>query len=128
MRKTTNGIERFRVREGPMGSNESFGFNGAFFVPWWRDPSITFKIICSCGMGWEHVSISLPHRCPSWDEMCWLKDLFWEEEEAVMQLHPPKSTWVNNVRTCLHLWRPTDEAIPLPPEHLVGIKDLGVIP
>ena len=53
---------------------------------------------------WEHVSVSTRHRCPNWKEMCFVKDLFWDEEEAVMQLHPPKSTWINNHPFCLHLW------------------------
>jgi hypothetical protein len=127
MRKTTGELERYRVKSGMMMSDASCGFNGAFFIPYWKDPTLVFKVVCSDGSGWEHVSISLPKRCPSWDEMCWLKSLFWDDEEAVMQLHPPKSTWVNNVRTCLHLWRPTESPIPLPTEMLVGIKELGTV-
>ena len=40
--------------------------------------------------GWDHVSISLKNRCPNWTEMCFVKDLFFEPEETVMQLHPPQ--------------------------------------
>lgn len=39
---------------------------------------------------WEHVSVSLAHRCPSWEEMCFVKSLFWKEEETVIQFHPKK--------------------------------------
>jgi hypothetical protein len=62
------------------------------------------------------VSVSTKTRCPFWKEMCFVKDLFWDAEEPVMQLHPAKSTWVNNHNYCLHLWRPTGEELPLPPE------------
>jgi hypothetical protein len=80
------------------------------------------RIIFSDGEGWEHVSVSLPSRCPYWDEMMFVKALFWDDEDAVMQLHPPKSEYVNEHPYCLHLWRPTDQVIPLPPSEFVGSK------
>ena len=56
--------------------------------------------------GWEHVSIELmARRLPTWDEMCYVKDLFWDEEEEVIQIHPKKSHYVN-LTEALHLWRP----------------------
>ena len=56
--------------------------------------------------GWEHVSIELyAHRLPTWEEMCFVKDLFWDEEEEVVQMHPRKSEYVN-LTDALHLWRP----------------------
>ncbi len=58
--------------------------------------------------GWEHVSIALyTKRLPRWDEMCYIKDLFWNEDEEVVQIHPKKSEYVNVVEA-LHLWRPKD--------------------
>lgn len=51
--------------------------------------------------------------------MCFVKDLFWDGEDAVMQLHPPKSNYVNNHPHCLHLWRPTQAVIPMPETILV---------
>lgn len=70
---------------------------------------------------WEHVSVSLRHRCPTWDEMCWVKSLFFDEEEAVVQFHPPRSEYVNQHAFCLHLWKPW-KAIELPPSIAVGVK------
>lgn len=56
--------------------------------------------------GWEHVSIELfARRLPTWEEMCYIKDVFWDEEEEVVQIHPRKSHYVNMVEA-LHLWRP----------------------
>lgn len=56
--------------------------------------------------GWEHVSIELmARRLPTWSEMCEIKNIFWDEEEEVVQIHPKKSEYVNIV-DALHLWRP----------------------
>jgi hypothetical protein len=71
--------------------------------------------------GWEHVSVS-GWRCPNWEEMCYVKDLFWYEEELVVQFHPPKSRYINCHPTCLHLWARKD--VPQPPSDLVGPKIL----
>jgi len=104
---------------------------GYFLIP---HPNIAFmKFFCvaSSGMGWEHVSISIcktvgtrlqqEHRSPTWMEMSIIKDIFWDPEDAVMQLHPPRSQYVSQHPYCLHLWRPTNQTIPLPDPILVGI-------
>ncbi len=79
----------------------------------------------SDGNLWDHVSVSLPDRCPTWDEMNLVKNLFWSEEETVMQLHPPVADYVNNCKTCLHLWKPQDKEIPRPPTWMVGFRGDG---
>lgn len=76
--------------------------------------------------GWEHVSVSTATRCPTWAEMCFVKDLFWPEWEAAYQLHPPKSEYVNNHPYCLHMWRNANFPVALPPSTMVGIKKDGV--
>lgn len=122
---------KYRVRTGYMASDASNGNNGAFFVPnHGRMAGKTeppFKVIASDGEGWEHVSVSLPHRCPTWPEMCLIKSLFWDDGDCVLQFHPPESEYVNNHPYCLHLWRPTGHDVPTPPALLVGIKGLGLI-
>lgn len=59
--------------------------------------------------GNEHVSISLygMRKLPTWEEMCEVKDIFWDDEEAVVQIHPKKSEYVD-MGEILHLWRPAD--------------------
>lgn len=82
------------------------------------------SVIWSNGGGWEHVSVS-PFKksyIPTWDEMCSLKDMFFHDDEVVVQYHPAKSEYVNNVPNCLHLWRPIDQQMPTPPSIMVGIK------
>lgn len=77
--------------------------------------------------GWDHVSVSLPNRCPTWDEMDKVKRIFFKPDEVVMQLHVTEEEHISNHSFCLHLWRPVDAAIPLPPSWMVGDKRLGTI-
>lgn len=67
-----------------------------------------FKVICSVDGDYEHVSVSHKSKTPSWQEMVAIKNLFFEDEEEVVQFHPPKSEYVNYHENCLHLWRRTD--------------------
>lgn len=68
---------------------------------------------------WEHVSVSLSNRCPTWTEMCHIKSKFWDDDELVMQFHPPKSEYVNTHPNCLHLWKPLNQEIKLPDVRMV---------
>lgn len=52
----------------------------------------------------KHVSICTRKHAPSWDDMCKLKDMFYNDEEEVWQCHPKKSEYVNLMENCLHLW------------------------
>ena len=113
-------IENHRVTTGQYASTSAIGNNGKFIIP--RGPD-RFCVICSNGRGWEHVSVSLTGRCPSWLEMQWIRGLFFNEEEWVIQFSPPKSEAVNYHPYCLHLWRPTDVEFPTPPSIFVGPKD-----
>ena len=116
-------LERGRVTSGPLGSNASYGNNGAFIV---KGPKLRrLQIIISNGLGWEHVSVSYPHnikRAPTWEEMHWVKTLVWRDDECVMQLHPPQEHYVNSHPGCLHLWKPVAKEIPQPHWALVGMK------
>ena len=121
-------LERYRIAVGPYASPRSADY-GAFHFP--GPCGADLHVIASPGdangdIPWEHVSVSLAKRTPNWKEMCFVKGLFWDDEETVMQLHPPKSTWINNHPHCLHLWKPTKEAIPLPPSVSVGYKELNL--
>ncbi|HEU0021674.1 MAG TPA: hypothetical protein VFR55_08390 [Dehalococcoidia bacterium] len=109
-------IERYRIRFGQGASDRTAGNNGRFKVP--VDSKMLF-VIASDGLGWEHVSVSHPSRVPTWDEMNCIKDLFWAEDETVIQYHAPRSEYVNNHPRCLHLWKPVGVEIPRPPMILV---------
>lgn len=103
---------KFCIEGGQCGDD-----GGAFVVPFeGRD----LHVIASTGLGWDHVSVSLNNRCPNWREMSYIKDLFFTENEVVMQLHVAKKDHINLHPYCLHLWRPQLEKIPLPPNFMVG--------
>lgn len=92
-------------------------------------PHYKASLIVSDSGGWEHASI-VPQRksvTPSWDDMCFLKELIWRDDEAVVQIHPPKSEYVNNISNCLHLWRCIDKEMVLPPSILVGLKGVRFV-
>lgn len=104
MRATPNlAVEKNRLRDGPMASSRHDGNNGAFHFTY---NGARLVVIASDGEGWDHVSVSLRDRCPTWDEMCYVKDLVFEPEETVIQYHPPKSVYGNAHDYCLHMWRP----------------------
>jgi hypothetical protein len=100
-----------------LGSDASYGPFGVFLLNY-----NTYILRCICGVDqfWEHVSVSLNHRIPTWAEMCFVKDTFWDPEETVYQLHPPKSQYVNYHPFTLHLWRNIAVPFPLPPSFYVG--------
>jgi len=111
---------KYRVTAGRLASDPSFGNNGAFELKLNTPGRPRLFAIASDGAGWEHVSVSTPFRCPTWEEMCWIKDQFWGPEDCVVQFHPPRSEYVNVHQFCLHLWRPTTGEIVTPPALLVG--------
>lgn len=114
-------LERGRIRNGEYASTQLDGPFGAFVVR--GSSNVDLRIISSGAWRqyqWEHVSVSLKNRCPNWDEMCFVKDLFWNEDEVVMQLHPAKKDYVNYHPFCLHMWKPIAAEIPLPPRFMVG--------
>ena len=79
----------------------------------------TLRVIFSDGFGWDHVSVTAS-RTPTWDEMCYVKGMFFYEDECVVQYHPPVAVYVNCHPRCLHLWRPQAFDIQLPPTILIG--------
>lgn len=119
-------LNQHRVRSGAMASSPEDGLNGAFTFAFPGEARRVF-VIASDQMDWEHVSVSFgPIKAtPSWEIMCRIKELFFDDEMTVMQLHPPRSQWISNHAGCLHLWRPLRENIPMPPSVMVGVKEIG---
>lgn len=114
-------LEKRRVTRGITRSTAADGNNGQFII--WRKGK-QLLVQASDGASWEHVSVSVlnSRKTPSWDDMCYIKGLFWEPEECVIQYHPPASNYVNNLENCLHLWRPIGQEVPQPPPGLVGVR------
>jgi len=140
--------EPARVLDHPiLGSTADDGNNGAFDLdspePGWR-----LAIIASDGADcagefepWEHVSVhayrraqrsrlrsrhqtiyEAQERTPTWKEMSFVKRLFWDGDDVVMQLHPREADYINQHPYTLHLWRPVERTIPTPPSIFVGVN------
>lgn len=134
MRTNFNHLEAFRIRSGQIKSHTGDRY-GAFQL-WYEEGPSGLICICSDGLGddpeiaemprWEHVSLRAHSpltgeaRIPTWDEMCYAKSMFWEDEENVVQFHPPKSQYVNHHPYVLHLWRPLFTEIPTPPKKMIA--------
>lgn len=128
---------RLRNKRGlniDLASDDSYGNNGFFIIP--HQFLNRYQIYCQASDGaieensedkWEHVSISIAvkgeqqKRTPTWQEMCYIKSLFWDEEDCVIQYHPPRSEYINMHQFVLHLWKPVNKTIPIPPKIMVGI-------
>lgn len=106
-----------------MASTKSDGRNGKFMIP---VSTGVMQVVVSDGENWgplpgepwEHVSVSIIRSgktlIPTWAEMCYVKSLFWKDDETVIQFHPPESEYVNDHPHVLHLWKPPYE-VPTPP-------------
>ena len=118
MRPTPNHkIDRHRAVHPTLGRSPNGANYGYFTV---RVDGTLLHVIADDGAesDWEHVSVSLPDRCPTWEEMCRVKDLFWPPDETVIQFHPRKTRYVNLHPFCLHLWRKCGTQYDLPMEFL----------
>lgn len=112
MKSISKKIERYRVTRGPMASTSAIGNNGVFLI---KHKNRIYQTVISDQGGWDHVSVSLPNRIPRWKEMCIIKDMFFEDNEVVVQYHPAKKHYVNDHAYVLHLWRCQDKPMPIPP-------------
>ena len=92
-------------------------------------------VIASSADDWDHISVSRPDRCPTWEEMERVKRMFFEDNETAMQLHVPPAEHIpagvegrlhnsgsKRAQYCLHLWRPKNERIPRPPSWMVDVQ------
>ena len=99
---------------------ENDGMGGRYYD---KQTGKFLHFIFSYQMGWEHLSVSMPTRCPSWEQMCVMKDIFWNKDECCVEYHPREEDYVNNHPYCLHIWKPTDVDIPTPPTLLIGFRN-----
>lgn len=131
MKTSFASVEAFRDRRDPKYATKTGDCAGRFQFDYTSTTSLLVIVSDGkdwegaglCGIPFEHVSVSAwdmglsgpKPRIPTWEEMAWVKDRFWDEEETVIQIHPPKSQYVNYNPSVLHLWKPIGFEIPLPP-------------
>jgi hypothetical protein len=97
---------------------------GCFCVP--RE-GIELKVIASDGGGWDHISISLEDRCPTWDEMECVRKHFALPHEVWLQFGLPPKDHINCHPYCLHWFRPQYREVKLPPPQFVGPQGLRLV-
>jgi hypothetical protein len=114
-------VEQYRIVVGFHASNRGDPF-GAFEMPGPCGERLTIIATDGAGTDWEHCSVSTRRRIPNWTEMAFVKNLFWDSEQCVVQFHPPASEYINNYSVVLHLWRWKRGDFPTPPSMLVGVK------
>jgi len=109
-------LDRYRVAVPQLARGDAR--SGAFSVP---SPLVGMLAVLASGYGgWDHVSVSLPNRCPTWPEMEHVKRLFFRPDACAMQLHVPVSDHISRHPYCLHIWRPHGLEIPRPPAEFVA--------
>lgn len=114
-------VQKYRQPDPVTGIVYSEDVDGLYII---ARRGAVLRVIASDGLGWDHVSVSLAHRCPTWDEMEFVRGLFFRDDETAMQLSVPASDHISLHPYCLHWWRPQAEAIPRPPNELVGAGKL----
>lgn len=80
---------------------------------------VWLRVIASVGGGWDHVSVSLASRTPTWAELEFVKRKLFKPDEVAVQFHVPEDDHINVHPNTLHLWRPHGKQIKLPPKVFV---------
>lgn len=119
--------EKYRIVTGELKSSEKDGNKGAFLVPFERRKikyDIFLQVIASDIIGFEHVSVipvfkSGKHigRKPTWEEMSFIKNLFWNDKgipDIVIQFYIPEVLEVKTHPLSLHLYKKIGSIYELP--------------
>ncbi len=119
-------MEQYRMEHsGPFPTKHRSGVTGFYQAE-------ILRIIASNGTNgdgqvevpWDHVSVSTEHRCPTWEEMEWVREQFFKDDELVLQFSVPRDEEaVNHHPYCLHMWKHHDQVVVVPPPILVGPTD-----
>lgn len=61
----------------------------------------------------------VPEKARQRGATCVISKAVFNDDEVVIQIHPRERDYVNIHNNCLHLWRPIDKELPLPPLNFV---------
>lgn len=68
-------------------------------------------------LNWWHQQLKV---FPTWDEMCAIKDIFFNDDEAIIEIHPSDEYKIYEKDYTIDLWKPLNKELPLPNPDLVG--------
>lgn len=104
--------------------------NGAFIIDRYNNGEF-YLVIASNGQEWDHVSVTIHKKnggsvkkCPSYQEMMMIKEKLFSEEDVVFQLHPREEDYINTHPYCLHLWKPNNCNMVVPPLNSINNDEL----
>lgn len=126
--------EHFRVKEGKLASTKENGNNGLFKIHLPTKNCNAFCLVSDNG-GWEQVSVRVEDlnkqlkggsriRIPNSEELKFLKNVFWDRDETVIQYHFADSKETGS-EYALHLFRHKTRCFPEPPSFLFGDTSAG---
>lgn len=124
--RNLNELDKYRIKH-PFGWDGPTSGTFKVFVD-----GRSFMVIASvddCGADglMEHISVTPKNqkRCPTWEEMAAIKDMFFLPEEECVQFHPKHSEYVNYHHFCLHIWRPVNGSLKQPHMATGGMTTLA---
>lgn len=113
--KNLHSLDAYRVERPHFRQDEHTGY---FKVMVGQHSFYVIASIDDCGEDglWDHISVTPKNqnRCPTWDEMCAIKNMFFEPEEECVEFHPKQSQYINMHKNCLHIWRPITKTLTTP--------------
>lgn len=118
-------INAYRIEHPLFAGEMGDVFNGVFEIDSPKRRGVKLTIMSGNGLGWDHVSVSAFNKIkgksvmPSWSDMSHVKELFFNDNETVVQFHPKKEEYVNIHSKCLHLWRNQSVEYELPAKGMV---------
>ncbi len=121
---------KYKPEDFIVNDDNTLAFGGEYYD---TNTNRTLNFMMSIQGGWEHLSVSMPSRTPTWDQMCTMKEIFFDDEEECVEYHPRKSEYINAHPHCLHIWRPRmDELVTMyqergwvvPSEETISMDDM----
>jgi hypothetical protein len=117
-------LDHYRLAKHELGFYGQLGGGGegmfGLYSPYVFKRKELLRVIASSASSWDHVSVSLVHRCPTWEEMEYIKRQFFMPHEVAFQLHVAEAEHISHNPFTLHIWRHQTIGIPLPPYWMVG--------
>lgn len=110
--KNLRKLDKFRIDASRLGFDDLDPSKEGFFGI--RVGSEYYSVIASTGAGWDHVSVAGEYVIPTHEVVSAVKEKFFNSDEYAIEIHPKKAEYINNHSRCLHIWRPTEQKLPVP--------------
>lgn len=120
-------IWKSNVLEFPLPDKKNYEANENFQYIILPRKNGFYNVITTETKEWKRVRVSLLDkyyhpldRYPKWDEMCLIKEMLFNDDEAVIEIHTNDEFKMYEKDYTIDLWRPLNKEMPLPNPDLVG--------